>query len=217
MLLATVIGVVGESGHGKTTSAMSLDPKTTFYIDSDKKGLNWKGWKKSYNEKNRNYYRESNPAKVWAYLKGVSERKPEIKTVIVDTVNGIMLDDEFRRMAEKGYDKWQDLAASVYCMIRDSHKLREDLILVYMFHSETVTEDSGYQLSRILTGGKKLAKIKLESKLTTVLFAKKKGGEYVFETQANNSTAKSPIGLFPELEIPNNLKLVTDAIREYES
>lgn len=215
--MATVIGVVGESGHGKTTSAMYLDPKKTVYIDADKKGLNWKGWKKHYNEKSKNYYKESHPAKVWSFLKAISARRPEVNTVVVDTVNGIMLDDEFRRMAEKGYDKWQDLAASVYCMIRDSHELRDDLIIVYMFHSETVTEDDGYRLSRILTGGKKLAKIKLESKLTTVLFSKKSGEEYVFETQANKSTAKSPKDLFPDLEIPNNLKLVTDAIREYET
>ena len=46
--MATVIGVMGESGSGKTTAMRNLNPKETFYIDSDMKGLNWKGWKEQY-------------------------------------------------------------------------------------------------------------------------------------------------------------------------
>ena len=41
--MAKVIGIMGESGSGKTTSCRNLDPSTTYYIDCDKKGLNWKG------------------------------------------------------------------------------------------------------------------------------------------------------------------------------
>ena len=37
--MAKVIGIMGESGSGKTTSLRNLDPATTFYIDCDKKGL----------------------------------------------------------------------------------------------------------------------------------------------------------------------------------
>ena len=44
--MAKVIGIIGESGSGKTTSCRNLDPKTTYYIDCDKKGLSWKGWRK---------------------------------------------------------------------------------------------------------------------------------------------------------------------------
>lgn len=37
--MARVIGIMGESGSGKTTSMRNLDPKTTFYIDCDKEGV----------------------------------------------------------------------------------------------------------------------------------------------------------------------------------
>ena len=47
--MANIIGIMGESGSGKTTSMRNLDPKTTYYIDCDKKGLSWRGWKKQYN------------------------------------------------------------------------------------------------------------------------------------------------------------------------
>ena len=38
--MAKVIGIMGESGSGKTTSMQNLDPKTTFYIDADKNIFN---------------------------------------------------------------------------------------------------------------------------------------------------------------------------------
>lgn len=39
--MSKVICIMGESGSGKTTSMRNLDPKTTYYIDADKKGLSW--------------------------------------------------------------------------------------------------------------------------------------------------------------------------------
>ena len=54
--MARVIGVMGESGSGKTTSMRNLPPEQTFYIDCDKKGLNWKGWRKQYNSDKKNYW-----------------------------------------------------------------------------------------------------------------------------------------------------------------
>ena len=44
--MAKVIGVMGESGAGKTTAMRNLPDKSTFYFDCDKKGLNWKDWRK---------------------------------------------------------------------------------------------------------------------------------------------------------------------------
>ena len=54
--MSKLICIMGESGSGKTTSMRNLDPKTTLYIDCDKKGLSWKGWKKQYNKENQNSY-----------------------------------------------------------------------------------------------------------------------------------------------------------------
>lgn len=41
--MARVIAIMGESGSGKTTSLRNLTPESTFIIDSDKKGLSWRG------------------------------------------------------------------------------------------------------------------------------------------------------------------------------
>ena len=66
-----VIGVMGASGEGKTTSLRNLDPKTTFIVDSDKKGLTWKGWKDNYSSDNKNYVKTDLAQTALAYLQRV--------------------------------------------------------------------------------------------------------------------------------------------------
>lgn len=214
--MSTVIGVMGESGSGKTTAYRTCDIKSTYVIDCDKKGLSWKGWKKQYNEESKNYKKTSDPIMVKSVLRSINEKAPHIKAVIIDTVNGIMIDDEMKRFKEKGFDKWQDLAISVYDLISECHTYREDLVIVLLFHVQDNVDDLGNHHYHILTSGRKLEKIKLETKLTTVLFAKGNEGKYFFETQAKNSTAKSPIGLFDQIEIPNDLNMVINSIKKYE-
>ena len=71
--MSRVICIAGESGSGKTTSMRNLDPKTTLYIDCDKKGLSWKGWRTQYNEKNKNYIRTDFASVVEQALKKVDQ------------------------------------------------------------------------------------------------------------------------------------------------
>ena len=212
-----IMCIMGESGSGKTTSFRNLDPKTTFYLDCDKKGLSWKGWREQYNEKNENYAANDNKDSVYAALVAVntSAKFKHIKVVIVDTLNGIMVADEMRRMKEKNYDMWADLAQAVYNIIDYALTCRPDLTIIFTAHTQTDHDDNGYMFTRIKTSGKKLDKIVLESKFPVVLYAKAKDGEYVFETHANNSTAKTPLGAFEADEIPNDIVPVLAALKDY--
>jgi len=213
--MATTIALMGESGAGKTTSMRNLDPKTTYYIDADMKGLAWRGWRQQYNSEAKNYYRCNEKDKVLQVLKGVADKRPEVKTIVIDTMNGIMVADEIRRMKEKGYDKWVDLAVCVMDIIDTALDAREDLTVIMVFHSQTVRDDNGNTWTTIKTNGQKLGKIVLESKFPIVLYAKCQDGEYILETQANNSTAKSPMGMLDKV-IPNDIEAVLKAIKEYE-
>lgn len=186
-----------------------------YYIDADKKGLSWKGWKEQYNAQNKNYIATSDAKKIKEILLGISEKCPSIKVVIIDTLNGIMVDDEFNRMKDKGYDKWQDLAYSIYDLISMSNTLREDLTVIFTIHSQTDKDETGYIWTKAKTSGKKLDKIAVESKFTTVLLAKATEGKYVFETRSNNSTTKSPMGAFDEEVIPNDITAVLEALKEF--
>lgn len=215
--MAKVICIAGESGSGKTTSLRNLSPDTTYIIDADKKGLSWRGWRKQYNAERKNYYACDEPRKVGATMLGVSKARQEIKTIVVDTIGSIMVADEMRRSKEKGYDKWVDLAQCMWDIVDMAYLLRDDLTIIFIAHTQTDRDDSGYLFTRIKTSGKKLDKICLESKFTTVLIAKCVEGKYIFETHANNSTAKTPFGLYDEPTIENDIKKVIDDLEKFES
>lgn len=215
--MSRAIAVMGESGSGKTTAMRTLNPKETYYIDCDGKGLSWKGWRQQYNKENVNYFRSDNQDSIVALMSRISEKKPEIKNIVIDTANSIMVADEFRRMKEKGYDKWQDLAMSVYTITTTASKLRDDLNVIVLFHVQIEKdENTGRQFTRILTNGKMLNKVGLEKYFTTVLLSKRnESGEYVFETKTNNSTVKTPLDAFEEEQIPNDMQAALDVLKEY--
>lgn len=215
--MARVICIAGESGSGKTTSLRNLNPDATYIIDADKKGLSWRGWKKQYNTERKNYYVCDEPRKVGATMLGVSKTRPEVKVLVVDTIGSIMVADEMRRSKEKGYDKWVDLAQCMWDIVDMAYLLRDDLTVVFIAHTQTDRNDNGYLFTRIKTSGKKLDKICLESKLTTVLIAKCLDGKYIFETHANNSTAKTPFGLYDESTIENDISKVIEDLEKFES
>ena len=192
-----------------------LNPKETYYIDADKKGLSWKGWKEQYNKEKKNYIATDFPSDVEKIIKGVNDTRPEIKYIIIDTLNGIMIGDEMRRSKEKGYDKWMDLATSVWNIVDSAYTYRDDLTIIFICHTQTERTEDGFQFTRIKTSGKKLDKISLESKFTTVLLAKAVDGNYIFETRANKSTAKTPKGAFDKDTIPNDITLVIEALKDY--
>ena len=213
--MANIIAVMGESGAGKTTAMRNLDPATTYYIDCDKKGLSWKGWRQQYNAEAKNYFKTDHQATVLKLLQGINANAPHVKAVIVDTINGIMVADEMRRSKEKGYDKWIDLACAVYDIIDYALVMRDDLTVIFVAHTQTERDDSGYSFTRIKTSGKKLDKITLESKFPVVLLAKVVDGKHVFETKANNSTAKTPFGAFEETYIDNDISAVLKVLEEF--
>lgn len=214
--MSRLVCVMGESGSGKTTAMRTLDPATTYYIDCDGKGLSWKGWRGQYSEANKNYFSCRDIPKIERILCKISEKRPEIQTVVIDTLNTCMVDKEVKGMKENGFGKWIDLTQFVWDMVETAGRQREDLTVVFVMHSETVRDDYGYVFTHIRTNGRKLEKLVLESLFGTVLLAKRtEDGRNIFETQAKNSTAKSPMGAFEAFEIENDMRRVLDALAEY--
>lgn len=215
--MSKAIAIMGESGSGKTTSMRNLEPSTTFYVDCDKKGLSWRGWREQYSGDKQNYLQTDFPQVALQALQKVdkSEKYKHIKVIVFDTINGLMVADEMRRMGEKGYDKWQDLAASIYGLIDYALTVREDLTPIFIAHTQTDHDDNGYMFTRIKTSGRKLDKITLESKFSTVLLAKVNDGKYVFETRSDHSTAKTPLGAFEDKDIDNDITTVLKALEEF--
>lgn len=214
--MSKAICIMGESGSGKTTGMRTLNPKETYYIDCDGKGLSWKGWRSQYNKESKNYFNCDDQQKILYIIQKISAEKPEIKNIVIDTINSIMVADERRRINEKGYDKWCDLAWAVYDITITASKCRDDLNIIVLAHTQTdVDENTGERFTRILTNGKKLNKIGLEKYFTTVLMSKQIGDEYVFVTRDAASTCKAPMSAFDTETIPNDMAAVLKALEDF--
>lgn len=218
--MAKVIGLMGESGSGKTTAMRNLPPAETFYIDCDKKGLNWKGWRKQFNEEAKNYWSSDSFSIVDQLLRKINteEQFKQIKYVVIDTLNGMMVAEEMKILSMQSGDKrsaWSDLAQNGWSIINQCLDMRDDLTVIILCHSETISDDNGIIRTRIKTNGRKLEKLVLESKMTTVIWAVRQDGNYKFILSADGSTCKVPLGAFQMDECDNDIMIVIKALEEY--
>lgn len=226
--MAITIGVGGESGTGKTTSMMSImegkgafTPQNVFYINADKKELPFRNWRKVWTDKN--YLESSDLTVIKSWLSKISTKGTHIKAIIIDTINGIMLDREMGESKKMNFDKWYDLAKDIYELISICNsEMRHDLIIVFMTHIALFTDTDGKEKKCIVTNGRKLEKIKLESKLPVMIFTAVDSAEegkpkYLFQVKAINSTAKTPMGMYDEdtITVDNDLNAVLEKVSEY--
>lgn len=218
--MAKVVGVMGESGSGKTTAMRTLPANKTFYLDCDRKGLNWKGWRTQYNIEKKNYLTSDSFSVVSKMLDKINSEDAfkHIKFVVIDTLNGMMVAEEMRILTMQGGDKrsaWTDLASNGWDIINKALSMREDLTIIILCHSETISDENGMIRTRIKTNGRKLEKLVLESKMTTVIWAVRQDGKYKFILSADASTCKVPLGAFEVDEIDNDIMKILEALKEY--
>lgn len=226
--MAELIAVVGESGSGKTTSIRNLNPEETFIISITGKRPGIRGAKKKYpdvkisgGEFSGNFFTTANVDNISKLMKLVSTKRPEIKTIIIDDFQYIQAFESMERVDEKGYSKFTDMAKHAYEVLKQGKELRDDLTVCILTHSEN-TGDNLNPYYKIKTLGKLLdSVITLEGLFTYVLFTKvvresESEISYKFITNGDGTcTAKSPIGLFEDRLIDNDLDFVIKAIKEY--
>jgi len=232
--MATPILLMGEIGTGKTVSIRNLDPKETFIIMCDEKPIplpksstNYKTILKTNGKidlSKSNYYETTDAGTVLALLQAISSSSPHIKTIVIDTITSISTDAFMSRLKEKGFEKFGDFAKDTYDIIKIIRQLRDDLTVVVMSHIENNYDAEGaLRTSFKVIGGKLVGeKIKPESFFHMVLYTEvltttEGRPEYYFCTQNNGkNTCRTPLGLFEEPRIPNDLKLVIDTYKAYE-
>lgn len=217
--MANLVLIIGESGTGKSTSIRTLDPKSTFLIQALNKPLPWKGSQAGYSaiakdNPDGNLLQSDNSAKILKTLDHISEKMTTITDVVIDDFQYIMANEYMRRAKEKGWEKFTDIGQNTWNLIYLGGQLaRPDLNIFFLSHSQT--DDVGN--TRCKTIGKMIdEKISLEGMFTIVLNTLVSDGNYLFSTQNNGrNTTKSPMGMFENPEIDNDLNAVSQKIREY--
>lgn len=216
-----LIGIVGETGTGKSTAIKHLDPKETYIINVAKKELPFKGSGKLYNEDNRNYKEIDEATQVTRLLRTISEKAPHIKNIVIEDSNYLMGFTMVEKAMETGFTKFSVMAKDMVDMFRTARSLRDDLCIFYFSHPETI-EDAGEIVGyKIKTAGKLIDnQVLLEGLLTVCLYTDveetKDGVIYSFLTNRyRKKPAKSPDGMFHETKIPNDLQYVKDHVIEY--
>ena len=229
-MAAISICICGESGSGKSTSIRNLDPQETFIIATIAKPLPFRGWKKNYTkfvidketkELSGNYFVSDKSDNIIKIMKLVSSKMPHIKNLIVDDLQYTMAFEFVDRASEKNYDKFNEMAQHMLNIFRTTVELRDDLTVVFLTHSENVgTEiDPKYVIKTL---GKLLKeKVTTEGLFTCMLFTEVNFDEsipkYQFITNADGKCiAKSPMGMFNELKIDNDLNEVIKIVKEYQ-
>jgi hypothetical protein len=209
--MAIPVLVMGRSGSGKTYSIKNFSPDEVGVISVEKGRLPFKSEIKTAkipkDFDSANTYAQLNVAR-YAWLQMVIA-KSKMPVIIIDDSQYLLVNELFDRAKEKGYDKFTDMAVNFRNLIHFVNDLSQEDKIVYFLHH---TEADGDGREKAKTIGRMLdEKLVLEGCFDIVLYCQ----DHKFFTQSNGqSSAKSPEGMF-ELEIPNDLKAVDTAIREY--
>lgn len=211
--MSNLIVVLGESGTGKSTSIRNLNHEETFIINVLNKPLPFKGYKKLYNQENKNYLESDRYQEIVAYIKAVNERRPDIKTIIIDDFSFLMNNEFMRRCREKTFDKFTDMGANMFELMELCKNLRDDLFCFIMCHTEK--DHAGFIKPK--TVGKMTADyVCISERVSIVLHSQIIDRQYKFLTQHDGMCiAKSPMGMFDDMYIDNDLSEIRRVVKDY--
>lgn len=210
MSIATLI--LGESGTGKSTSLRNLDPAKTLLIQVISKPLPFRSQDWQYFDKNNNQsgniFISDNANRICQIM-----QKTQRDIIVIDDFQYLMANEFMRRASEKGYDKFTEIGLHAWQIFDLAGKLDHNKRVYILAH----TQSDELGKTKIKTIGKMLdEKVTLEGIVTICLRTQVSDGRYSFATQNNgNDTTKSPIGLFDQSHIDNDLAFVDSQICDY--
>ena len=224
--MANAVIILGKSGTGKSSSIKGLDPKETVVLNVLGKKLPFKGSMKLYNDTNKNLFRVDDYTQVVSMLEAIGKSADYVKNVIIDDATYIIRKEYFKRAKETGYGKYTELAQHFQQIIGVCEKLRENLNIFFIMHSEDVSSDNTIVGFKVSTIGKLLdSQYNIVEVVPMVLYSDiqyndKGEATYGFYTHrfmevAVEIPAKSPADMFESGFIPNDLGIVVQKMQEY--
>lgn len=206
MSIATLI--LGTSGSGKSTSLRNLNPSKSLLIQCIKKPLPFKagGWKQKLSMKSDgSVIQSADPALIERAM-----RTSGADVIVIDDYQAVMVNELMSRSSEKGYDKFTDIGKNAWNIFNAAGALPEHKRVYILAHTQT----DEFGNVRMKTVGKLVDQhIVPEGFFTIVLRTEVINGNYMFSTQTNGQDCcKSPIGMFEERHVPNDLAQIDSAI-----
>lgn len=194
--------ILGESGSGKSASLRNFDPGEVVIYNVAGKPLPFRSGAKMMRADNPTYNQ---------ILKSLINGK--VKRYVIDDSQYLLCFELFDRSGETGYTKFTEMAKHFYDLIQTViRKLPNDTTVYFLHHTEQV----GDKLKAKTIGKMLDEKLTVEGLFSIVLMAKNVDGKHFFLTQSDGSdTVKTPMEMFSETEIDNDLKAVDTTIREY--
>lgn len=194
--------ILGESGSGKSASLRNFSPDDVVIYNVAGKPLPFRNGTKLHRADNATY---------GIILQNMAKAK--FKTYVIDDSQYLLSFELFNRVGETGYTKFTEMAKHFYDLIQFVIRSTPQDTIVYFLHHIEVTEGK----AKAKTVGKMLdEKLTVEGLFSIVLMAQNNDGKHVFLTQSDGkNTVKTPMDMFAEAEIDNDLKMVDDTIREY--
>ena len=203
--MATAVLIMGESGSGKSASLRNFAPNEISVFNVTSKPLPFKQGKTKIPKIDNATYADIANALA----------NPNKRAYVIDDAGYLLSFEMFKRANETGYSKFTDMAKNFFDMLDFINtKLPNDIIVYITMHTE---DDSEMHRVKVKTIGKMLDQnLKIEGLFSIVLRAVQTEDGYKFVTRDDMvSTAKSPIGMWEEDMIDNDLKAVDTTIREY--
>lgn len=233
--------VLGSSGFGKTTSIgsipeyniMGLVPEETFIISATSKSLPFKKSGELYkvvpkglppSKENGNRFISNQADEVAKVIHYVNNNRPEIKNIVIDDMNYIMQDLYMSQALKTGFDVFKKIGKAMDEIFSAMENV-VDKNVICLAHYEEFKDSNADTISfRFKTVGKMVQDyITPEGKFDIVLYGKQFIGEdkkiqKQFVTNFDGIyPAKSPVGMFEEIYIPNDLGLIIKLVKEYYS
>ena len=209
--MSTATLIIGESGTGKSASMRNMQPSETLLIQAVKKPLPFKSanWARiSKDNPSGNILLTDNSIDI---IKAM--QKTRRKVIVLDDFQYVLANEFMRRSDEKGYDKFTDIGRHAWDILNAANTLPDDVRVYILAHSQS--DDLGK--TKLKTIGRMLdEKLTPEGLFTIVLRTVVNGDEYQFSTRNSGSdTVKTPMGMFDDQFIPNDLQAVDEAICAY--
>jgi hypothetical protein len=202
--------ILGESGTGKSASLRNLDPRNTLLIQAVKKPLPFKAtnWRPLSSGQPGNVFVSDQSGSIINAM-----RKTSRPVIVIDDFQYILANEYMRRSEERGFDKFSDIGRHAWDVLTAANNLPGNQRVYILAH----TEQTEHGKIKVKTIGKLLdEKITVEGLFSIVMRTVIQNGNYLFSTRnSGQDTVKTPMGLFDEELIDNDLAAVDAAILNY--